>query len=54
MDLYLARSFVACLTIDDFVQVVDDEHLPIEVCCAAMVYWLRQQDYGNVNKVCSF
>jgi len=54
MDLYLARSFVACLTIDDFVQVVDDEHLPIEVCCAAMVYWLRQQGYGNVNKVCSF
>jgi len=53
MDLYLPRSFVACLKLIELQSVAACDWLPIEVVCAAMLHWVKTSKYSTSEmKVC--
>ncbi|WAR07197.1 R213A-like protein [Mya arenaria] len=48
MDFYLPRSIVASLLLSELPFLIDNEAVPVEVCSAALLYWMKKI-YGNQN-----
>ncbi|XP_052808603.1 E3 ubiquitin-protein ligase rnf213-alpha-like isoform X2 [Mya arenaria] len=47
MDYYIPRSIVASLTVDEIVFVIDHEAIPVEVCCATLLHWMKATNPDN-------
>ncbi|WAR07295.1 R213A-like protein, partial [Mya arenaria] len=41
VDYYLPRSIVASLTVEEVAFVIDHQVFPVEVCCAALLHWMK-------------
>ena len=58
MDVYLPRSIVACLKVNELVKVLNEPMVPVEVACAAALHWIKTtKSYGYIyasDKVCFY
>jgi len=48
MDIYLPRSIVASLNVFELNVVLKESWVPIEVACAAILYWMKKTRARNV------
>ncbi|XP_052808702.1 E3 ubiquitin-protein ligase rnf213-alpha-like isoform X1 [Mya arenaria] len=47
MDFYLPRSIVASLTVEEIDFVINYEGIPVEVCCATLLHWMKASNPDN-------
>ena len=58
MDVYLPRSIVACLKVNELVKVLKEPMVPVEVACATALHWIKTtKGYGYLygsDRVCFY